>query len=167
MEAAAVAVLAALIFLVWGTVSFNAYLPAEYIPDELIDLDFFHDLIKSLMAERVLSIGYIPSYTELQAKALNSLLSWSTLIGMLLGFPLYCLGLKLLEPCRGDTVRPLLYCCIFLASSMAISLLVFGISGMPVEADTKSILILFAFLFLTVSGLGKENQKEWCKNEKK
>lgn len=145
----------ALIYLVWETVSFNAYLPAEYIPDELTDMEFFTDLFESLMQKKVQSVGYIPTYPEMKAKVLCSMQDWNLYIGMLAGLPLYYLGLKLLEPGRGDTVKHLLHCCIFVVLSMALGLLILGMFNMPVVVDTKRILIIFAFVFLTAVGLSK------------
>ncbi len=155
LEAIAAAIL---IYLVWVTVRFNAYIPAEYIPDDLTDLGFFTELFMSLMQKRVQSIGYIPSYPELKENILIIMQNWNLYIGMFAGFPLYYLGLKLLESGQGNTVKRLLYCCIFIFTSMIFGLLILGIFSMPVMIDTKRILTIFAFVFLTVIGIERVPQ---------
>ncbi|HYE83739.1 MAG TPA: ABC transporter permease [Clostridia bacterium] len=154
----------ALIYLVWETVRFDAYIPAEYIPDDPTDLGFFTDLFKSLMQKRVQSTGYIPSYPEMKANVLDIMQNWNLYIGMLAGLPLYYLGLKLLEPEKENTVKRLLYCCVFILSSMALGLLILSMFSMPVMVDTKRILTIFAFVFLTVIGIEQISQKKHNKS---
>ncbi len=140
----------ALIFVVWNAVKFSVYIPAEYIPEELIDLEFYRELFTSLMQKRVQSAGYIPSTMEMTAYVLSILQTWNFAVGVFAGFPVYFLGLRLLEPTQPEPMKQLLYSSAFVAISIALSLLILTMLNMPVAVDTKGLLIMAAFILLPV-----------------
>jgi len=137
------------VYLVWDTVKFSIYIPTEYVPDELIDIGFFSELFKSLVQNKVQSAGYIPSSPEMKANVLSAIQSWNLYVGVLAGFPLYFLGLRLLELRNENTVKRLLYCCTVLLFSIILGLFILGIFNMPIVVNTKGVLIVFAFVFLS------------------
>lgn len=149
LEAAAALVLA---YAVWDAVKFSLYVPPEYIPDELIDMGFFHNLFESLAHARVQNAGYIPTFPEMKANALCMLQNWNMLITLFGGFPLYFLGLRLSELGQGNTVKHLLYCCGLIFFSILLSLLILRIFNMPIVVNTKGLLIVSAFVLLSVAG---------------
>lgn len=155
--AEAVAVLT-FILVVWNTVKFSLYIPTQYVPDELIDIEFFTDLFESLMQKNVNSVGDIPSLMEMKASVLGILQNWSLIVGVFVGFPSYCLGLKMLELKQEDTRNHMLYSCIFIAFSIALSLLILKIFNMPIEVNTGNLLIVSAFIMLSALRLEQSFQ---------
>jgi len=140
-----------LFYLVWETIKFNIYIPPEYIPSELIDLNFYSELYKSLVQSNIQSIGYVPTLPEMQGNILAVMQKWNLYTYIFVGLPLYYLGLKMLELNQESVVKHLLYCCVFLVLSIAISLLMLFLLKMPVAVNTKGMLVLFVFVFLSVT----------------
>lgn len=142
--------LLALMYLVWRTIRFNIYIPPEYIPEELIDLAFFKETLKGLLQNNVLNAAYAPSLAEMKLNVLPSMQKWNLGVYIFVGYPLYCLGLKLLGKNQKNVLKHLLFCSVCLISSIILSLLILFIIHMPITVNTEGVLVIFGLIFLTV-----------------
>lgn len=138
------------VFLIWKVISFNVYIKPEYIPEELIDLKFYLELLEGLIQSGVQDVGYVPTSTELKLNLLSVMQTWNLYIFILVGFPLYYLGIKLLELNSEDIIRKIVYCCTFIAFSVVLSLLILNLFKMPIGINTASMLVIFVLIFLSV-----------------
>jgi hypothetical protein len=138
----------ALIYLIWKTVKFNLYIPPNFVPEELIDTTFYSDLFKSLIQEKVQNVGYIPTFWEMKLNLLCVIQNWNLCLGLLIGFPLYFLGLKLLSLEKKNTLNHLVYCCIFFIFSVLLDLLILLLLKLSIQINIKGLSLLFIFLFL-------------------
>lgn len=59
LDMAVILALAAVLLLLWKLIRFSLYIPPENIPNELIDISFWADLIKKGIQTRLQSAGYI------------------------------------------------------------------------------------------------------------
>ncbi|KPU46145.1 macrolide export ATP-binding/permease protein MacB [Oxobacter pfennigii] len=151
------------IYLLWDNIKFSLYIPAEYVPNELIDIDFFSGLFKSLAQTKVQNAGYVPTYTEMKMNVLNIMQNWNACIGLLIGFPLYYLGLKLLELKEENCIKLLLYSCLCLISSIILGVLILLIFKMPVAVDIKGVSVVLAFIFLSIYRAAAHTQNRTIK----
>lgn len=142
--------LLAFMYLVWSTISFSIYIPPEYIPEELINLAFFKETLEGLLQNNVLNAAYVPTLAEMKLNVLSSMQKWNLGAYIFIGFPLYCLGLKLLGKNQKTILKQLLFCCVCLISSIILSLLILFILNMPIVVNTEGVLIIFGFIYLTV-----------------
>ena len=150
LEITAITIMTALI---WDAVRFNLYIPADYIPDELIDLQFFPTLAKNLMEKRVQGLGSIPSITEMKTGILSMLQGWNLAAAILAGYLPYMFGLRLLNTRQEKITGHMLYIAALIALSIAVSLPLPAVFKMPVTACGRELLIVSAFILFSVSGL--------------
>lgn len=155
-----IAVMSALAVLVWDTISFRLYIPAEYLPEELIDLGFFLDLAKSLMEEKVQSLGNIPSPVMMKSGLLGMLQGWNLAAAIFSGFMTYVLGQRLLYNRQEGRTRLMLYSCASIALSIAVSLLVLAVFKLPTEIDNKELMVVSSFILLSTMGPGENSKLE-------
>jgi hypothetical protein len=149
-------VLLMFILVVWNTVKFSFYIPTEYVPDELIDIEFFSELIESLMQNRVQGIGHIPSFVEMKVNGIRILQNWNLSVGVFAGFPLYWIGLRLLKLNHQNIIKHQIFSSIIIALSFILSLFVLNIFNMPMAVNVKGVLIVFSFIFLSASRLEQD-----------
>jgi hypothetical protein len=149
------AVLLTIAVIVWNVVKFDFYIPADYIPNELIDMEFYSDLIESLLQKNVQSIEHIPSMMEMKTDALRAIQNWSLIVAILAGYPLYFMGLRLLEQRQDSRMRRMVFSSVFIGICTAFSLLLLSLMRLPAEIDTKGLLVLAAFIMLLTSGFGQ------------
>lgn len=152
-----IAVISALAVLVWDTVSFRLYIPAEYIPDELIDMGFYLELAKNLMEKGVQGLGSIPAQAELKSGSLGMMQGWNLAAAVFAGFMPYVLGLGLLDNRQERGSRQVLCSFVFMAFSTAVSLLVLAIFKMPAEIDNSKLMVVSAFILLSAMG----SEEKW------
>lgn len=165
---AEVLALLAFIFVIWNAVKFDFYVPAVYIPDELIDIEFYTDLFRSLLQKGVQSKGYIPGLMEMRTDALRTMQSWNLLMGVFAGVPAYLLGLRLLEQKAEDSLKHMLLSAALIVFSIALSLVLLKALKLPIAVDTEGLLVTAAFILLSSSGFGQsigENKKEVINNK--
>ncbi|HEX3043212.1 MAG TPA: hypothetical protein VHY08_00540, partial [Bacillota bacterium] len=84
-----VAVVSGVILFLWNWTAFTWYIPPEYIPDELIDFQYFETMFQSKIRETINSIGYIPSPEELALDTIGILSNLTFIVGIIGLFPLY------------------------------------------------------------------------------
>lgn len=76
-------------------IRFRLYIPPDWMPEEIIDLSFYMDKLRSLWQQQTAQAGYVPSSQELLSEAAGRLSGWLFFIGALFGLPLFLLGVRL------------------------------------------------------------------------
>jgi len=166
---AEMAILLALAVFTWNAVKVDIYIPADYIPDELIDMEFYSDLIKSLLQENIHGIGHTPSLPEMKNDVLRTIQDWNLIVSISAGYPIYLLGLRLLEKRQESRMKHMVLSSVFIGISVAAGLLLLKLTGLPVRTDTQAFLVVAAFILLSSSGLGQsvlENVQEFDHNKR-
>ncbi|TNJ62933.1 ABC transporter permease [Paenibacillus hemerocallicola] len=79
---------------VWLAIRYKFYIPAELVPDVLIDWTFYRDIWLEWWREQVNAMGYVASPGELMYERVNMLVSRLTAVGILLGLPLLWIGTR-------------------------------------------------------------------------
>ncbi|KIL40144.1 hypothetical protein SD70_15865 [Gordoniibacillus kamchatkensis] len=79
----------------WLSIRFRLYVPPDWLPDELIDMTFYANKLRSLWQQQVSLAGYVPAPQELLSSAAGKLACILFAAGLLFGLPLYLLGVRL------------------------------------------------------------------------
>lgn len=148
------------IALIWAGIRFTLYIPPQNIPDELINISYYTDLIIAAIQGGIQNRGYIEPQAELIVNASDMLLNLFFCISSILGSLLMYAGLRELkeidmDPGKLTSVLGLL----FLLSTGMLTAAVF-LSGLPYAADIKGILVAWIFIFLNTSGIIKRKESE-------
>lgn len=149
---AAVKMLALLagIIALWLLAGFKLYIPPEYIPDDLTNVQYFVSLIKADIGLRMAGLGFIPSGTELLEGMMESLSNRVFFITLPAGSVLTYLGFSMLRSCEFDKNRAAVYCGIFLlASALLVSIAAVAL-GMPPVVYLKGIAVLWTLIFIVI-----------------
>lgn len=144
------------IVLIWLGIRFRLYIPPQNIPDELINFSYYSDLIKSAIQGGIQNMGYVAPRPELMANTVNMLLNLLFFVSVVLGFLLLYAGLRELKALNVDTNKLTLVFGILFVLSLAILAAVAFWAGLSFIPEAKSILVAWAFLFLTITK-GKES----------
>jgi hypothetical protein len=91
----AVLAMTACIIALWNGIRFHLYIPLEWVPEQMIDVSFYMEKLRSLWQQEAAQMGYVPSPQELLTDAANRLTGRLFLVGMLFGLPLLLLGVRL------------------------------------------------------------------------
>ncbi|SDD55853.1 MacB-like core domain-containing protein [Paenibacillus sp. UNCCL117] len=91
----AMAGMAACIAGLWELIRFRLYIPPEWVPEQVIDLSFYMDKLRSLWQQQAADGGYVPSSPERLADAAGRLAGRLFAAGALLGVPVFLLGIRL------------------------------------------------------------------------
>lgn len=91
-DSLSIAALAACAVFLWLAMRRPFYIPAELVPDVLIDWTFYRDLWLDRWREQVQAMGYVSSPAELMHDRVNGLVSRLTAAGLFLGLPLFWIG---------------------------------------------------------------------------
>ncbi len=138
----------ALIVIIFILIRFKANIPVEYIPyDNIFDLGFYMEKLKSLVYHANLSAGYIPSYSETCYN--NALKLKSILLALsVVSFLITVTYIKILNitKCRG---KDLVY--IFtlpVAAALILSLLFSAAAGTVFCLPIKEIGVIYIYIFI-------------------
>lgn len=139
------------IVLIWVGIRFTLYIPPQNIPDELINISCYSELIKAAIQEGIQNRGYIAPQAELIVNASNMLLNLFFCISFILGSFLLYAGLRELKEMDMDPGKlAVVLGFLFLLSTGILTAAVF-LSGLPYAADIKGVLVAWAFIFLNIS----------------
>ncbi len=147
---AAVSALAAVLLLVWKSISFSLYIPPQNIPNELIDVSFWADLIKKGIETRQQSAGYAAPPGEVQLNVLNTIQNWNLFLNIFLGWPLFLLGLYQTQLLQEKLLKVEVFCSIFLLAALSLGTALLWLIKMPLVMETGEVLLVFSSVFLTV-----------------
>ncbi|CAG7633659.1 ABC transporter permease [Paenibacillus allorhizosphaerae] len=79
----------------WELIRFRPYIPLDWIPEQIIDVSFYMEKLRSLWQQQAAQSGYVPSPHELLAGAAGQLAGGLFFTGAVLGLPLFLLGVRL------------------------------------------------------------------------
>ncbi|SHK14400.1 ABC transporter permease [Desulforamulus aeronauticus] len=147
---AEIAALVAVMLLVWKLIKFTLYIPPENIPNELIDVSFWADLIKDGIQTRLQSAGYVAPPGEVQLNILTTIQNWNLFLNIFLGWPLFLLGLYQLKLLQEKLLKVEVFCSIFLLAALSLGTALLWIIKMPLVIEKGEVLLLFSSVFLTV-----------------
>ncbi|ABR50806.1 hypothetical protein Amet_4740 [Alkaliphilus metalliredigens QYMF] len=146
------------IILFWLGIRFSPYIPSHYIPDELINISYYLDLIKSVIQGGIQDMGYVPPQSELILNATNIMVSLLFWISIVLGSLLLYTGFREIKTLNVDSNRLTLIFALFFLLSLGMLAVVAFMIKLPFILDVKSILVAWAFIFLNI--LQITNRKE-------
>jgi len=147
---AEVLALVAVLLLLWKLIRFSLYIPPENIPNELIDVSFWADLIKKGIQTRMLSAGYAAPPGEVQLNILNTIQNWNLFLNIILGWPLFLLGLYQIQLLQEKLLKVEVFCTVFMLAALSLGTALLWIIKMPLVIGTGEVLLLFSSVFLTV-----------------
>ena len=138
------------LLLLWKLIRFTLYIPPENIPNELIDISFWIDLIKNGIQTGLQSAGYVASPGEIQFNILNTIQNWNLFLNIFLGWPLFLLGLYQIKPLKEKRLKVEVFCSVFMLAALSLGTALLLIIKMPPVIETGEVLRLFSSIFLTV-----------------
>ncbi|MEF3306219.1 ABC transporter permease [Paenibacillus sp. GYB003] len=94
VDAAALLALSACAVLLWLSIRYRFYIPAELVPEEWIDGSFYRDKLLEWWRSEVAAMGYVASTSELLYAKVGLLVDRLTLVGFLVGLPLVWIGVR-------------------------------------------------------------------------
>lgn len=147
---AEIAALVAVMLLVWKLIKFPLYIPPENIPNELIDVSFWADLIKDGIQTRLQSASYVAPPGEVQLNILTTIQNWNLFLNIFLGWPLFLLGLYQLKLLQEKLLKVDVFCSVFLLAALSLGTVLLWIIKMPLVIETGEVLLLFSSIFLAV-----------------
>ncbi|ACV61420.1 hypothetical protein Dtox_0495 [Desulfofarcimen acetoxidans DSM 771] len=142
--------LVAVILLLWKLIRFSLYIPPENIPNELIDVSFWADLIKKGIQTRMQSAGYAAPLGEIQFNILNTIQNWNLFLNIFLGWPLFLLGLYQIKLLKEKLLKVELFCVVFMLAALSLGTALLWIIKMPPVTETGEMLLVFSSIFLAV-----------------
>jgi len=142
--------LVAVMLLLWKLIRFSLYIPPENIPNELIDVSFWADLIKNGIQTGMQSAGYVAPPGEVQFNILNTIQNWSLFLNIFLGWPLFLLGLYQIKLLKEKLLKVGVFCSVFMLAALSLGTALLLIIKMPPVIETGEVLLVFSSIFLTV-----------------
>ena len=150
LSMAEVLALVAVLLLLWKLIRFTLYIPPENIPNELIDVSFWADLIKKGIQTRMQSAGYAAPPGEIQLNILNTIQNWNLFLNLFLGWPLFLLGLYQIKLLQEKLFKVEVFCVVFMLTALSLGTALLWIIKMPPVIETGEVLLVFSSVFLTV-----------------
>ena len=150
LSMAEVLALVAVLLLLWKLIRFTLYIPPENIPNELIDVSFWADLIKKGIQTRMQSAGYAAPPGEIQMNILNTIQNWNLFLNLFLGWPLFLLGLYQIKLLQEKLFKVEVFCVVFMLTALSLGTALLWIIKMPPVIETGEVLLVFSSVFLTV-----------------
>ncbi|MFZ5965615.1 MAG: ABC transporter permease [Bacillota bacterium] len=146
------------IVLIWLGIRFRPYIPPQNIPDELINISYYSDLIKGVIQDGIQNMGYVPPRPELIADTVNTMLNLLFCISVVLGFLLLYTGFREVRALNMDSNRLMLIFSLFFFLSLGILAVAGFLTGLPFMLDVKSILVAWVFIFLNILHITKRKE---------
>jgi|GEM_PF-935981 len=134
--------------LIWIGVRFTLYIPPQNIPDELINISCYWDLIKAAIQGGIKSRDYVAPRAELIVNTVNMLLNVLFCISVVLGFLLLYLGFRELKMLSMNSNRVTIILGLLFILALGILVAMASGSGLPFILDAKSILVAWAFIYI-------------------
>ncbi|WP_347488228.1 ABC transporter permease [Desulfoscipio sp. XC116] len=147
---AEVSALVAVMLLLWKLIRFSLYIPPENIPNELIDVSFWVELIKNRIQTGLQSAGYTAPPGEVQLNILNTIRNWNLFLNIFLGWPLFLLGLYQIRLLQEKLLKVEVFCSVFLPAALSLGTALLLIIKMPPVIESGEVLLVFGSVFLTV-----------------
>lgn len=138
------------IVLIWLGIRFKLYIPSKYIPDELINISYYSDLIKSAIQGEIQNMGYVIPRPELIADTVQGLLNLLFCISAVLGGLLLYMCSRELRTLNLDSNILMINFGLFFILALVILAAIAFAAGLPFMRDIKSILVVWAFIYINI-----------------
>lgn len=138
------------IIMIASCISFKFYIPPSLIPEELIDISHYMNLINSRIQNEMSNRGYLESFSELYMRKINMLTGWPLFAAAAAGLLLVYLGLGKMKRLEMDTFQTTIACGFFFFLSLIILAAAAKIAELPFVLDTKNILVVWAFIYIHI-----------------
>ncbi len=139
----------------WFLIRFPLYIAPENIPQELIDLSFWADLLENRLKASFQGGGSGAFPGEAHLRLLQGIQNWNLLLSLVLGWPLLGWGLHRLNIPEKGTWKMELFFCTCLISALLLGTGILLAAGMPLASDGKGIFLVFAAVFLAAGFKGR------------
>lgn len=147
------------IYILFKIIKFNIYIPTDRIPKELIDINFFGELIKKSILNSTSNTSYALKIWEIQQNIIERFVNILFYI-LILAIPLMYLGLNQLRMKKVSYDKVVTKISIAFILSIIISTLFIILTNMPLQLNTLSLFILYLFFMLnTIAVLEKCEEK--------
>ena len=138
------------IVLIWLGIRFRLYIPSRYIPDELINISYYSDLIKSAIQGGMQNMGYVAPHPELIVDTIQGLLNLLFCISAVLGGLLLYMCFRELRTLNlGSNILMINFGLLFILALVILAAIAFA-AGLPFMPDIKSILVVWAFIYINI-----------------
>ena len=140
--------LAGMVVMLWPYTRYSFYIPSEMIPERWIDLDFFKTKLFEFWSEKPVLAEQAFQF-QLMESRLRSFVPILTVIGLLLGLPLFLMGIRewrLVGLSQQGQITRLFYC---MAACYAFTALTLILAGMPQVIQPGLWITVFGFCILT------------------
>ncbi|MGE5678856.1 MAG: hypothetical protein ACM3ZR_12440, partial [Pseudomonadota bacterium] len=141
--------------LVWIGIRFTLYIPPENIPDELIDIPYYSDLIRAAIQGGLQNRGYVAPQAELIFNTADMLLNLLLCVSFIPGFLLLYAGIRELKEFNMDNSKLTTALGLFFLVSLGILAAAAYLTGLPYGVNVKGILVVWTFIFLNCQSKGK------------
>jgi len=146
--------------LIWTGIRFTLYIPPQNIPDELINISYYSELIKAAIQGGVQNRGYVAPQAELIVNASDMLLNLFFCSSFILGSLLLYAGLRELKELNMDSGRLTPVLGLLFILSMGILTAAAFLSGLPYATDIKGVLVAWTFIYINFVMKRKESGVE-------
>ncbi|TXK84842.1 ABC transporter permease [Paenibacillus sp. N3.4] len=143
--------------ILWKWIAFQLYIPPDWIPEEIIDLPFYMDKLRNLWQQNILLAGYLPSSQEALTAAAGKLTGWLLITGVVMGLPLFLLGVRMWAITRIPLLKQLVILLFFVPAATAITFAAARWAGMDYLIDLRDITV--SGVLFTVTAVYFQNQK--------
>ncbi|WP_284646110.1 ABC transporter permease [Paenibacillus silviterrae] len=140
---------------VWKLTIFRFDVPPEWIPEQIIDISFYMDKLRSLWQEQASQIGYLPPPHELIADAAGQLTVKLFIAGAMIGLPLFLLGLRLWALERIALSIQLQRLCIYVVLSAVASFGTARLAGMAYRIEPLEYMVTSALFLVSILHFNK------------
>lgn len=148
------------IVLIWIGIRFTLYIPPQNIPDELINISYYSDLIKAAIQGGIQNRGYVAPQAELIINVSDMLLNLFFCISFILGPLILYAGLRELKEFNIDSSKLIPLLGLLFILSMGILTAAAFLLGLPYATDVKGVLVAWAFIFLNNSQITKRKESD-------
>lgn len=136
------------ILLIWIGIRFTLYIPPRNIPDELINISYYWDLMKAAIQGGIQNRGYVAPQTELIVNVSDMLLNLFFWISFIFGFLLLHGGLRELRKIHMDSGKLTTALGLLFILSVGILTGAAFLLGLPYGGDVKGVLVVWAFVYI-------------------
>lgn len=146
--------------LIWIGIRFTLYVPPENIPDELINISYYSDLIKAAIQGGIQNRGYVAPQAESTVNTADMLLNLLLCVSFVPGFLLLYSGLRELKELNMDTSKLTTALGLFFLLSLGILAAAAYLMGLSYAVNVKGILVEWAFIFLNISLIAERKESD-------
>jgi len=131
-------------------IRFDLYIPANLIPDELIDLSFWGKLTENKLQKGMENLTQYKTLTYIEFSRVNKLQNFIFLIFIPLGFIFLYSGYSNIRLSRSGIVRNITWLSVILVTQVFLCMLLSGLYVLPVSFSLHCLFILLGFVVFKI-----------------